>query len=63
MTNDFICSLSDEELIRERNRLNAQLEEAFFSSSHVYDVNATLLKEIEREINRREHDGPPWYFD
>lgn len=65
----FICGsgdeksldeMTDEELIQERNFWNKQLTPNFYASSGRYDISATILKEIERELNRREHDGPPW---
>lgn len=58
-----ISEMTDEELIAERDFWNAQLQPQFYASSHTYDIGATIVKEIERELNRREHDGPPWNFD
>lgn len=59
----LISEMTDEELIRERDFYNQQLEQFFYSSSGTYDVSATIVKEIEQELNRREHEGPPWLFD
>lgn len=68
----FICGtgdektleeMTDEELIKERDFWNKQLTPSFYASSGKYDVGATIVKEIERELNRREHDGPPWLSD
>lgn len=56
----LISELTDEELIRERNEYNEMLEAAFMVDSGKYDVIATFVKEIEAEMNRREHEGPPW---
>lgn len=58
-----ISEMTDEELLRERDFWNNQLKPHFYSSSGKYDVSAILLREIERELNRREHDGPPWAED
>lgn len=55
--------MSDEELIRERNFWNNQLQPHFYTSSAQYDISATLVKEIEREMLRREQEGPPWIVD
>lgn len=55
-----ISEMTDEELISERNFWNSQLQPQFYTSSHTYDIGATIVKEIEAELNRREHDGPPW---
>lgn len=58
-----LVDLSDAELLRERNRLNASLEDEFYASSGRYDTRATMLRLVEAEINRREHEGPPWIVD
>lgn len=58
-----ITDMTDEELLAERNFWNNQLKPLFYTSSAKYDIGATILKEIERELNRREHDGPPWLAD
>lgn len=58
-----IDEMTDEELLRERDFWNSQLIPSFYTSSGTYDVSATILKEIERELNRREHEGPPWTVD
>lgn len=58
-----IAEMSDEELIAERDFWNAQLKPQFYTSSHTYNVGATIVKEIEKELNRREHEGPPWEFE
>lgn len=58
-----ISEMTDEELIAERDFWNNKLQPHFYTSSHTYDVSATIVKEIERELNKREHDGPPWLFD
>lgn len=58
-----ISEMTDEELIAERDFWNKQLVPSFYTSSLTYDISATILKEIERELNRREHEGPPWMFD
>jgi hypothetical protein len=52
--------MTDEELIAERNFWNSQLKPMFYTSSATYDIGANIVKEIEREMNRREHEGPPW---
>lgn len=68
----FICGtgdeklleeMSDEELIAERDFWNKQLTPLFYTSSAKYDLGATIVKEIDREMARREQDGPPWLFD
>lgn len=59
----LLSEMTDEELLRERNYWNSQLEDQFHTSSGKYDVGATIVKEIEREMARREHEGPPWLFD
>lgn len=56
----LISEMSDEELVRERNFYNELLEPAFMVDSGKYDTIANLVKEIEAEMNRREHEGPPW---
>lgn len=56
----LISEMSDEELVRERNFYNELLEPAFMVDSGKYDAIANLVKEIEAEMNRREHEGPPW---
>lgn len=58
-----ISEMTDEELIAERDFWNKQLTPQFYTSSHRYDISATIIKEIERELNRREHEGPPWLAD
>lgn len=58
-----ISEMTDEELIAERNHWNSALPADFFNSSHLYDTSATIIKEIDRELNRREHEGPPWLVD
>jgi hypothetical protein len=58
-----ISEMSDAELMRERNKWNTLLEQHFWTSSGQYDITATLVKEIENEINRREHQGPPWLHE
>lgn len=58
-----ISEMSDEELIAERDFWNSQLKPQFYTSSHTYDIGATIVKEIEMELNRREHEGPPWTVD
>lgn len=58
-----ISEMSDEELMAERDFWNKQLKPHFYSSSHKYDVSATIVKEIEREMSRREQEGPPWIVD
>ena len=55
--------MTDEELMTERNFWNSQLRPHFYTSSAKYDISATIVKEIERELNRREHEGPPWTVD
>lgn len=55
--------MSDETLIGLRDYYNAHLEEMFYRSSGTYDNGATLVKEIEKLLNEREHDGPPWLAD
>lgn len=58
-----IDELSDEELIAERDFWNNKLQPHFYSSSGSYDVSATIVKEIEREMLRRSLEGPPWLTD
>jgi hypothetical protein len=58
-----IREMTDEQLIQERNHWNALLERTFHQSSAAYDTGATIVKEIEREMTRREQEGPPWLFD
>lgn len=58
-----ISEMTDEELIRERDFWNNQLQPHFYSASGKYDITANIVKEIERELNRREHEGPPWLFE
>lgn len=55
-----IDEMTDEELIAERDFWNKQLPNQFYTSSATYDIGANIVKEIERELNRREHEGPPW---
>lgn len=55
--------MTDEELIAERNFWNNELTPMFYSSSAKYDIGSNIVKEIERELNRREHEGPPWLAD
>lgn len=55
-----ISAMTDEELIRERDFYNELLEPAFMVDSGKYDTIAAFVKEIESEMNRREHEGPPW---
>lgn len=55
-----ISEMTDEALIRERNFWNSKLPRSFHKSSGEYDAVARVLTEIENEINRREHEGPPW---
>ena len=56
----LVSEMTDEELLAERDWFNALLEPAFFVSSGKYDTISGVVKEIEAEINRREHEGPPW---
>lgn len=64
MTNlNPIKEMTDEQLIQERNKWNRALPELFFKSSAMYDTGATIVKEIEREMSRREEEGPPWLFE
>lgn len=56
----ILTDMSDEELIRERDEWNRKLPELFQASSANYDTGATIVKEIERILNQREHEGPPW---
>jgi hypothetical protein len=58
-----LTELSDEQLFESRNYYNVLLETAFFSHSGKYDNIAAVVKEIEEEITRREHEGPPWLVD
>jgi len=58
-----ISEMTDEELIRERDFWNHGLRPSFYTSSHKYDIGATIVKEIEREMARREQEGPPWLAD
>jgi hypothetical protein len=58
-----ISEMTDEELIRERDGWNRNLQHAFFASSHRYDIGATIVTEIEREMQRRQSEGPPWLVD
>lgn len=58
-----ISEMSDEELIAERDFWNSQLRPQFYTSSNAYNVGATIVLEIEKELNRREHEGPPWTVD
>lgn len=58
-----IAEMTDEELLAERDFWNNQLKPHFYSSSGKYDISARIVTEIERELNRREHDGPPWNFE
>lgn len=58
-----IDQMTDEELIAERDFWNKQLTPMFYTSSANYDIGANIVKEIERELNRREHEGPPWMFE
>lgn len=55
-----ISEMTDEELLTERDFWNSKLTVQFYTSSHTYDIGATIVKEIEMELNRREHEGPPW---
>lgn len=55
--------MTDEELMRERDFWNHQLTPQFYTSSAKYDIGANIVKEIEREMTRREQDGPPWLAD
>ncbi len=59
----LLSEMTDEELITERDFWNRQLRPHFYTSSGKYDISATIVKEIERELNRREHEGPPWIVD
>lgn len=59
----LVSEMTDEELLRERNFWNHQLTPAFYTSSAKYDIGATIVKEIEREMARREAEGPPWLAD
>lgn len=59
----LVSEMSDEQLIKERDYWNALLEPAFYVDSGKYDTIATIVKEIEGEITRREHEGPPWIVD
>ena len=52
--------MSDEELLAERDRINTQLRRFFFEHSGKYDAGAMQLRLIEREILRRDIEGPPW---
>lgn len=58
-----ITILSDEALIEARNYYNSLLEPAFFVESAKYDAVATVVKEIEQEMTKRENEGPPWQFE
>lgn len=58
-----ISEMTDEELIRERDFWNHGLQPHFYTSSHKYDIGATIVKEIEREMQRRHDEGPPWLFE
>lgn len=58
-----IDEMTDEELIAERDFWNKQLPSQFYASSAAYDIGANIVKEIERELNRREHEGPPWIVE
>lgn len=58
-----ISEMTDEELMKERDFWNSQLLPHFYTSSHKYDISATIVKEIERELSRREDEGPPWLTD
>ncbi len=58
-----LAEMTDEELMSERDFWNKQLRPHFYTSSGKYDISATIVKEIERELNRREHEGPPWTVD
>ncbi len=59
----LLSEMTDEELIAERDFWNKRLRPHFYTSSGKYDISATIVKEIERELNRREHEGPPWTVD
>lgn len=58
-----IEEMTDEELIRERDFWNNHLKPHFYTSSQQYDISATIVKEIDREMLRREQEGPPWLAD
>lgn len=58
-----ISEMTDEELIKERDFWNHKLKPHFYTSSHTYDISATIVKEIEREMQRRDIEGPPWLAD
>lgn len=58
-----ISEMTDEELIAERDFWNHQLTPQFYTSSAKYDIGATIVKEIEREMLRRDEEGPPWTVD
>lgn len=58
-----ISEMTDEELVTERDFWNKQLIPSFYTSSASYDISATIVKEIEREMLRREKEGPPWTVD
>jgi hypothetical protein len=58
-----VSEMSDEELIAERNFWNQQLRPHFYTSSHTYDISARIVTEIEREMARRDEEGPPWICD
>lgn len=59
----LVSEMSDEELLRERDYWNELLQPAYWAHSGKYDTIASVVKEIEREINRRSHEGPPWLAD
>lgn len=58
-----ISEMSDEELVAERDFWNKQLKPMFYTSSGTYDAGANIVKEIDREMLRREQEGPPWMVD
>lgn len=58
-----ISEMSDKELIAERDLWNSKLQSQFYTSSNTYNIGATIVREIELELNRREHEGPPWIVD
>jgi hypothetical protein len=59
----IIKEMTDEELLLTRNEWNRKLPELFHTSSGDYDTGARIVREVEAELNRREHEGPPWAID
>lgn len=58
-----ISEMTDEELIAERDFWNSQLKPQFYTSSNSYNIGATIVREIELEMARRDAEGPPWLTD